>query len=433
MFKFLHAADLHLDSPLRGLERLQDSAPLDTIRGATRRALENLVQLAIDEKVDFVLMVGDLYDGDWRDFNTGLFFVRQMTRLREARIPVYIVLGNHDAESEITKNLKMPDNVRRFDHKKAHTLRHETLPVALHGQSFSDRSVVKNLSEGYPTRVDGCFNIGLLHTSLSGREGHADYAPCTLDNLLARRYHYWALGHVHAREVVSRSPWIVFPGNTQGRHIRETGSKGCTLVTVHDDFSAEVVHKPLDVLRWELCSVDLTSALSFEQALSLARTQFNALLQRHPEHPLLVRVEFSGASPAHDILQRERQRFAAELKSLAIDLSHERLWLEKIKLKTRSPLEIAPELIEQSPLGPFLTSMRTLDLDHPVMLKLQEELKVLKEKLPEEVFKGAELSGVSDGSVERSPFLELTSPEQLRTELEAFLLPRLRAAMEVSS
>ena len=134
MFKFLHAADIHLDSPLLGLERYE-GAPVEEIRGATRRALDNLVQLAMDEAVDFVLIAGDLYDGDWRDAGTGLYFVKQMARLREAKIPVYLIAGNHDAQNKMTRELRFPENVTVFSSRRAGTVVIDDLSVAIHGQS----------------------------------------------------------------------------------------------------------------------------------------------------------------------------------------------------------------------------------------------------------------------------------------------------------
>ncbi len=225
MIKFIHAADIHLDSPLVGLERY-DGAPVDEIRGATRRALENLVRLATEEHASFVLIAGDVYDGDWKDYNTGLFFVKQMARLKEAGISVYLVAGNHDAASVITKSLRMPDNVAFLSTERPETMLIDRLGIALHGQGFPAREVTEDLSIAYPDAMAGMFNIGLLHTSVDGRSGHEPYAPCTLDGLRSKGYDYWALGHVHAREVLSEDPWIVFPGNMQGRHVRETGPKG---------------------------------------------------------------------------------------------------------------------------------------------------------------------------------------------------------------
>ena len=222
MLTFIHAADLHLDSPLIGLPRY-DGAPVEQMRGSTRRALENLVDLALTEQVAFVLIAGDLYDGDWRDYNTGLFFAAQMTRLREAGTPVFIVSGNHDAASQITRSLRMPDNVTVLPANSPDTVRRDDIGIAVHGQSFRTRAVADDLSAAYPDPVRGMFNIGLLHTSADGRPGHDPYAPCSLDKLRAKGYDYWALGHVHAREVLCDDPWVVFSGNTQGRHIRELG------------------------------------------------------------------------------------------------------------------------------------------------------------------------------------------------------------------
>ena len=227
--RFLHAADLHLDSPLRGLDRYE-GAPVDEARGATRRAFDNLIAAALDHKVDFVVIAGDLYDGGWRDYNTGHYFCREMGRLNQAGIPVYLLFGNHDAESEMTKKLTLPGNVHQFDARKTSTFRIEALQVALHGRSYREAATLDNLAATYPPPVAGWLNIGVLHTGLEGYSAHARYAPCTLAELLAKGYDYWALGHVHEHAILHRQPWVVFPGNLQGRHIRETGERGAILV-----------------------------------------------------------------------------------------------------------------------------------------------------------------------------------------------------------
>lgn len=267
MFEFIHAADIHLDSPLRGLERYE-GAPVDEIRLATRRALENLVQLALERKVAFVLVAGDLFDGDWKDYNTGLFFAKQMSRLREGNIPVFILKGNHDAANKMTRSLKMPDNVQIFSHSKPQTFRLEEHNVAIHGQSFSTSAVTKNLAEDYPKADAGSFNIGVLHTCATGRDGHENYAPCSMSDLLGKGYDYWALGHVHKREVLNTEPLIVFPGNIQGRHIKETGPKGCTVVSVDDKNRATETFEDLSVFRWEHCVVNIGGATTGDDVLA---------------------------------------------------------------------------------------------------------------------------------------------------------------------
>jgi len=183
--KFVHAADLHVDSPLRGLDRYE-GAPVARLREATRRALENLVALCIEEEAAFLLLAGDVFDGTWKDYSTGLFFASQMTRLREAKVPVVIVRGNHDAASTIVNALRLPDNVHELSDKKAESFALPDANACVHGQSFNKRVTSEDLASKYPARVPGAFNIGLLHTSLDGRPGHASYAPTTIEVLRAR-------------------------------------------------------------------------------------------------------------------------------------------------------------------------------------------------------------------------------------------------------
>ena len=257
MFRFIHAADPHLDSPLRGLEA-HEGAPVALLRGATRKAFENLVNLAIDEAVNFVVIAGDLYDGDWKDYSTGLFFRGQMVRLEAKKIPVYLIAGNHDAASVISKKLTLPENVHVFSTRTAETMEVPGLAAVIHGRGFPHRAVPENLAVDYPAAVPGKFNLGLLHTSLTGRPDHDTYAPCSEQDLRNKGYGYWALGHIHQPEVISEDPWIVFAGNCQGRHARETGPRGCRLVTVKDSLEvASAEWRDLDVVRWQAVEVPL--------------------------------------------------------------------------------------------------------------------------------------------------------------------------------
>ena len=207
--KFLHAADLHLDSPLRGLARYE-GAPLEQIRGATRQAFDQLIDLAISERVDFVLLAGDLYDGDWKDYNTGLYFINCMVKLKQAGIEVFMISGNHDASSQLSKSLRLPDNTHLFSPRKAETICMDALEVAIHGQSFIKGKITKDLSANYPQAKAGYFNISLLHTSLNGRQGHDTYAPCTLEGLKQKQYHYWALGMCISARYLAKSRGLCF-------------------------------------------------------------------------------------------------------------------------------------------------------------------------------------------------------------------------------
>jgi DNA repair exonuclease SbcCD nuclease subunit len=379
MFKFLHAADIHLDSPLKGLEVYPD-APVEQIRGAARRAFDNLVELAIDEEVAFVLLAGDLYDGTWKDYNTGIYFVHRMGRLREAGIPVFMISGNHDAASQITRALNLPDNVSLFSHRKTETHLLNHLGVAIHGQSFSSRAVDNDLTQNYPQGDPDLFNIGLLHTSLTGRPGHEPYAPCTLDALRSKGYQYWALGHVHQREEICRDPWVVFPGSLQGRHIRETGAKGCTLVTVDGGRVVEVAAKALDVLRWALCRIDLNGCDRGESLLEQVRETLEDERAQADGRPLAVRLVLQGTTLLHGRLHENAVHWHEEFRAVAASLGD--VWLEKILCHTHKEEQLVEGFADDSPLATLQQSVENLQFESSRLLDLVPGFEQLRSKLP---------------------------------------------------
>ncbi len=412
MFKFLHAADIHLDSPLRGLEAHED-APVEEIRGATRRAFDNLIGLAIEEEVAFILIAGDLYDGDWKDYNTGLFFARRMGRLARAGIRVFIVSGNHDAASQITKNMPLPENVTLYSPQKPQSIRLDDLDVIIHGQSYSSRGVTDNLASGFPLNDSGFFNIGLLHTSLTGREGHEDYAPCTLDDLNSKGYDYWALGHIHKREKVSEEPMIIFPGNIQGRHIGETGPKGATLVTVEDSRITGVEERQLDVLRWTICRVDLSSCETLDHVYDFVRKGFEKELDLADGRPLALRLVLTGKCSVHAQLHDRATQLTEEFRGVAAGLGD--VWLEKVIFQTSREVDVREIAGHDTPIAGLLQSIQRLQLHGDSLMALVPELSALKNKLPPEIHSSAE------------PFLD-SSPEkiaELRTEMQELLIAKL--------
>jgi len=385
--KFLHAADIHLDSALHGLERYE-GAPVEEIRSATRRAFDNLIELAIDEEVAFLLLAGDLYDGDWKDYNTGLYFVERMGKLREAGIRVFIVAGNHDAASQITRRLRLPNNVTLFSTKTPEQIILEDLNVAIVGQGFATRAVTDDLSQAYPQGDPQLLNIGLLHTCLDGKPGHEPYAPCTVDGLRSKGYQYWALGHVHKREEISQNPWIVFPGNIQGRHIRETGSKGCTLVTVEGGEIVEVEHRALDVMRWSLCELDVSASETVDDIYEQVRDNLQTALDAAEGRPVAVRLVLQGACSAHSALHADRERWIQEYRGLATGLGGAGVWLEKVSIKTNPSASVDDVLAHNDALGGLLRAIRDMELDTPALIDLADEVSALRKKLPAELLGG---------------------------------------------
>ena len=334
-FRFLHAADIHLDSPLKGLLRYP-GAGAERYRTATREAFDRLVEAAIDERVDFLVIAGDLYDGDWRDLSTGLHFASWMARLADAEIPVYLLHGNHDAESVITRRLELPANVHVFGAREPQTFVLDDLRVALHGQSFARPAELKNLVPGYAVPVSNAFNIGVLHTALEGMCGHARYAPGAIGDLTAMGYNYWVLGHVHQHQVLHERPHVVFPGNLQGRHIRETGPRGACLVTVRDHEVAAVELIPLDVVRWSRVQVPVEDARSLVHVNERMRAAIESAVVAEADGRLLVmRLALAGRTGLHARVAASNEALLAEARAAALTLGEGVAWVEKVEVVTR--------------------------------------------------------------------------------------------------
>ena len=411
--RFIHAADLHIDSPLRGLDRY-DGAPVERLRTATRSAFERLVDRALAERVDFVLFAGDIYDCDWQDFHTGLFFREQLVRLGRAGIRVFIVQGNHDAQGVISKQLVLPQNVTVFSARTAQTIRIDDLSVAIHGRSFPERAVDEDLVPSYPSPVPGFFNIGMLHTSLTGRAGHDTYAPTDLPTLIHKGYDYWALGHVHAREVLAERPRIVFPGNLQGRHAKETGAKGCELVTVEGG-RIESEFLALDVVRWSQLAVPLDGLQRLDALGDAFRQALDPLLVGAKDRLHAVRVTLTGSTELHRLEANQPGTLAAAMHAAAQDVGEAEIWIEQVRLDLSTPLDRARTAQRQDAVGELVRLVDSILTDETELLRLaQAEFGELLGSMPQEVAAG-DVPKLDDPA-------ELKS---LMTDAEATVLARL--------
>jgi exonuclease SbcD len=338
--RLLHAADLHLDSPMRGLRAYED-APVGELRMATRRALANLVDLAIAEGVALVLLAGDIFDGDWPHYGTGLHFAKEMGRLREAEIPVVMVSGNHDAASKLTRSLPLPGNVTLLEAKEPQTHVLEELGVAVHGQSYATPEIRDDLAATFPAPRADLLNIGLLHTAAEGRAGHENYAPCSLETLVSAGYDLWALGHVHAREVLNADPLVLFPGNLQGRSIRETGAKGATLIELDGSIDPVESHVDLDCVRWELIRVDASGATSTDEIFSLLSGEVRSAAELCGGRLLATGVVVEGVTALHTELAADPERLRYGAISAAVGAVGEQVFVERVRLETRAPRSVA--------------------------------------------------------------------------------------------
>jgi exonuclease SbcD len=424
IFRFIHAADIHIDSPLRGLESYP-GAPTERLRNATREAFTNLVQLAIDESVGFVIIAGDLFDGQWKDMNTGIWTAGQFRKLERAGIPVCLIRGNHDAESKVRSGIRWPSNVHEFSVRKPETMTVEqlglsdSLAVAVHGQGFAKPDIQEDLAAGYPDAVPGCFNIGVLHTSLTGDPAHDRYAATTLEVLRNRGYDYWALGHIHIRSEppLSETPFIAFSGNTQGRHIRETGAKGCLLVSVEDGNISNTDFRETDTLRWHRAKVTLDQSDGLSELYDRTRDVLQECLDLSDGRFAAVRIEVSGACAAHQELAQPgiQDEAVSQIRDIANEWDDE-IWIEKVKLHTSPPTDVDQLRQGQDLFGELLRDVQNLATNQEQLAALlAESLSALSAKT------GPELHAAG---------ISLTDPEQLQTWLqqaEGLLLARLEA------
>lgn len=321
--KFLHTADIHLDSPLRSLA-LRDPELRDRVRTASRAALTRIVDIALAEDVTALLIAGDLFDGAERSARTAAFLTLQLERLREHGIRVFYIKGNHDAENPLTGEMNLPDNVHVFDGRGGKVKLADD--VWIHGVSFASRHAPDTLLPKFHAPVEGAVNIAMLHTSLTGAEGHNPYAPCALGDLTAAGFDYWALGHVHRRQVHSQTPWVVMPGTPQGRDIGDPGPKSATLVTIGETIETEEV--PTSVVEFLQVKIDATDIESDDALRDLLRQTLREVAQGMVSDSAVIRLELTGRTPRRWQVLRDQDVWTDTAAQYARETGT--LWLDKI-------------------------------------------------------------------------------------------------------
>lgn len=302
--RFVHAADLHLDSPFQGIRHSAPDNVATELREATFGAYERIIDLCIEEDVQALLIAGDVFDSADRSLSAQLRFVDGLKRLDRAGIQSFVCHGNHDPLDGWTAELAFPESCHRFGAEIG------SAPIGdlatVYGISYPKRNVLHDLTPHFQRRPDDRFSIGLLHANVDGSTGHESYAPCTLESLRRSGMDYWALGHVHGHAILSSaSPAVVYPGNTQGRHPNESGPHGVCLVEVDGSKRPKIDFVPVCTVRWENARIDI-SELPTEQALidALERT-VEQLLDSSGGCGVVCRASLDGRGPLHATLRRE--------------------------------------------------------------------------------------------------------------------------------
>ncbi|MBB3319820.1 DNA repair exonuclease SbcCD nuclease subunit [Rhizobium sp. BK181] len=330
-YRFVHTADIHLDSPLRTLA-LRNPELSDLIGLATRRTFIRIVDLCLEEQVDALLLAGDLYDGEQTSMKTARFLAEQLRRLDEAGIQTFIIRGNHDALSKITSELVMPESVKIFGSQAEAVAVHRgagQFPVVIHGLSFAKPHAPQSLLRHYPMPVPDAVNIGIMHTSLGGSEGHDRYAPCNLADLHQSGFRYWALGHIHKRSVAEgAASTVVMPGMPQGRDINEDGPKSVSLVTIRDDRSVIVDERCINVAQFERLFIDVSDVADWKAMIGKVSGGLERLRSTIPADHLVARIQLHGSHEMAWRIRRELDLIRTELETRGS--ASGTIWIDKV-------------------------------------------------------------------------------------------------------
>ena len=341
--RFVHAADLHLDSPFSGLRSLAPDNVTSALRQATFDAYENIIDLCIAERVDALLIAGDVYDGADRSLRAQLKFVNGLRRLDAAGIRSFICHGNHDPLNGWEAQLDLPEGCVRFGDSVtgAPVFPDEPDRATVYGMSYPRREVYENLSPRFRDLPRSRFNIGLLHANVGGNPNHDSYAPCSVSDLEATDIDYWALGHVHTREVLrEEGPAIVYPGNPQGRHPNEMGSRGIYLVDVDELGRVNLDFRPVDVIRWARKELDISGLVSEQRVIDAIFDMADSALEESEGKPVVLRAVLSGRGETNrwlrspgtldEVLERLNEEYSEGLPWL---------WCERIQLETAPAID----------------------------------------------------------------------------------------------
>ena len=378
-FSFIHTADLHLDSPFSTLGR--ENPDLAAImRSATFEAFENIIKLSIEKKVDFLLVAGDVYDGADKSLRAQVKFRDGLKRLSEAGIRTFVVHGNHDPLNVWSSSLDWPPGVHLFGDivETIPVKKDENLLAFIQGISYPQKDERRNLSSLFK-RTDSAFHIGLLHANVGSETGHEPYAPCSLEDLRRGNIDYWALGHVHNSKILSRDlPFILYPGNTQGRNIRETGEKGCYLVRVDEDRDIEWEFHATDAIRWVTSEISINNIRSEQDLINALDRACLDISGNASGRPSIARISLTGSGPLSKTLGD------VNMLSDLLEMAHETgmsyspfVWVEHIKLRIVPELDLSFRKGQRDFIGELIRYSSELSEDETFEESVKNEVSML--------------------------------------------------------
>jgi len=342
--KFIHCADLHIDSPFKGISEINEDLR-DILYNSTFQSFKNIVDLAIENRVHAVLIAGDIYDGADKSLKAQLRFRDELTRLSDQGIPSFIVAGNHDPLDSWSASIEWPKGAHFYGGDKVEkyslTIKGETV-AEIYGISFPTQNVTDNLALQFERDNDTIPAIAILHTNIGENTGHKSYAPATIGELKSRKMDYWALGHVHTQKLLNdSSPVILYPGNSQARNPRELSKKGCTLVVMDKDGSCELTHHSTDIVRYHSCNIDISALNTLDEVIESVKKECNAISSIMEGRHAIIRLTLQGRTAVNDELRKGNNL------SDIIDSVREHyqgndpiIWLEKISPSTAGAYDV---------------------------------------------------------------------------------------------
>jgi DNA repair exonuclease SbcCD nuclease subunit len=340
--RFIHAADLHLDAPFGGVDAT-DGRVREALGASTYRALDAIVDACLEHAVDFLVVAGDVYNHRERGVRSQLAFARAASRLGQAGIRVFVVHGNHDPASGWSAGIALPDNVHVFAADRVERVAFERdgeVACALYGRSFKTAAERDNFARDYVRDPSDAIAIGVLHANVGGRPDYDDYAPCSLADLRSAHMDYWALGHIHKPEVISKDPYAVYAGCPQGLDPTQPGPRGCWLVTVEPG-GVSPTFLPMASVVWEHAEVDLSEAGTLDDVRAALTVAVDDARAAADATPAVLRVDLTGRSDAHPALVAPGALAALvdDVRAEAL-LSEVWVWLDRVRDRTRRPLDL---------------------------------------------------------------------------------------------